>query len=92
MYTILVYDISVEDNGAKRWRRVFKLCKQYLNHVQSSVFEGELTKAQLFELKKKIGLEIDKERDSVLIFTSRDDKWMEKEVVGMEKNDMSNIL
>ena len=40
MYVILVYDISTEGNGQKRWNRVFKLCKQNLIHIQKSVFEG----------------------------------------------------
>ncbi|WP_314794473.1 CRISPR-associated endonuclease Cas2, partial [Eggerthia catenaformis] len=49
MYAILVYDIAKEDMGRKRWNNVFKLCKQYLVHVQNSVFEGEITKANLFK-------------------------------------------
>ena len=42
MYIILVYDIQVE--------RVAKVCKylrQHLNWIQNSVFEGQLTKAQM---------------------------------------------
>ena len=51
MYIILVYDISLEGNGQKRWNRVFKICKQYLTHIQNSVFEGEISKADLFKLE-----------------------------------------
>ena len=45
MYLILVYDIQTDDeDGAKVARTVFKTCKAYLNHIQKSVFEGELSK------------------------------------------------
>ena len=49
MYIILVYDISIEGNGQKRWNRVFKICKQYLTHIQNSVFEGEIDNSKIFE-------------------------------------------
>lgn len=44
MYVVLVYDISLDDNGRKRWSHVFKICKKYLTHIQNSVFEGEISK------------------------------------------------
>lgn len=47
MYVVLVYDISQEKNGAKRWSKVFKISKKYLSHIQNSVFEGEISKPQL---------------------------------------------
>ena len=53
LYVILVYDISVEKNGPRRMRRVFKICKKYLTHIQNSVFEGELTVAKLNKLKSE---------------------------------------
>ena len=82
MYAILVYDIAKEDMGRKRWNNVFKLCKQYLVHVQNSVFEGEITKANLFKLEKEIENEIDNELDSVIIFKSRHERWLDKEILG----------
>lgn len=54
LYVILVYDISVENNGSRRMRRVFKICKKYLTHIQNSVFEGELTVAKLNKLKSEL--------------------------------------
>ncbi|MDO5037396.1 MAG: CRISPR-associated endonuclease Cas2 [Tissierellia bacterium] len=83
MYIILVYDIALDDNGQKRWRRVFKLCKQYLTHVQNSVFEGEILESDLFILEKKIKKEIKESIDSVLIFKSRHERWLEKDVLGL---------
>lgn len=87
MYVILVYDIGIEGNGQKRWNRVFKLCKQNLIHIQKSVFEGEITEANLYKLKKDIEGEIDESTDSVVIFKSRDQRWLDKDVMGMEQDD-----
>ena len=54
MYVVLVYDISVEDKGAKRWRSVFKICKKYLSHIQNSVFEGEISETAMLKLEKEL--------------------------------------
>jgi CRISPR-associated endoribonuclease cas2 len=87
MYVILVYDISQTDKGQKRWNRVFKLCKQYLIHVQNSVFEGEISKANLFKLEHNINDEINQELDSVIIFKSRNERWLDKEILGKSLDD-----
>lgn len=87
MYIILVYDISIQDKGQRRWRRVFKICKQYLNHVQNSVFEGNLRESDLIILKSKLDKEIDKKLDSIIIFKSRSEKWLQKEILGLEIED-----
>ena len=49
MYIILVYDIRVDEKGQKILNKVFKVCKRYLCHIQSSVFEGELSEGQIVE-------------------------------------------
>lgn len=82
MYIVLVYDVSQEENGARRWSRIFKICKKYLTHIQNSVFEGELSKGQLAQLQKELKEYIDKELDSVIIFKSRQEKWLDKEFWG----------
>lgn len=87
MYVILVYDISKIDKGQKRWNKVFKLCKQYLIHVQNSVFEGEISKANLFKLEHDINNEINQEMDSVIIFKSRNERWLDKEILGKRLDD-----
>ena len=68
MYVILVYDISQTDKGQKRWNRVFKLCKQYLIHVQNSVFECVMDQAKCREVKHKLTGLIDKEHDSLRFY------------------------
>lgn len=87
MYCILVYDI-----GEKRVAKMLKLCRQYLNWIQNSVFEGAISEVKLKELKIKAKEIMDIETDSLIIFTSRDEKWLYKEVVGKEKNELDNFL
>lgn len=87
MYVILVYDI-----GEKRVGKMLKLCRQYLNWIQNSVFEGELTPSKLRELKMKASTIMNEDTDSLIIFTSRNEEWLEKEVIGKEKNELTNFL
>ena len=91
MYIVLVYDVSQEENGARRWSRIFKICKKYLTHIQNSVFEGELSKGQLAQLQKELKEYIDKELDSVIIFKSRQEKWSDKEFWG-RKDDLTSFI
>lgn len=91
MYVVLVYNVSQEENGARRWSRIFKICKKYLTHIQNSVFEGELSKAQLAQLQKELNEYIDKELDSVIIFKSRQEKWLDKEFWG-RKDDLTSFI
>ncbi len=93
MYVIGVYDINTETKeGRRRLRQTFKMMKKYLIRIQNSVFEGELTKAKFEELKLKINDIIDDSIDSVIFFKSRNVKWMDKEICGLEKEDTDNFL
>ncbi|MBK7223875.1 MAG: CRISPR-associated endonuclease Cas2 [Saprospiraceae bacterium] len=87
MYIILVYDC-----GEKRVGKMLKLCRQYLNWIQNSVFEGELSDAQLMELEYRCKEIMKREEDSIIIFSSRNQAWMQKKVIGKEKNDLDNFL
>ena len=87
MYIILVYDIE-----AQRVAKMLKLCRQYLHWIQNSVFEGELTEFQLKELNVKAKKIMNKEKDSIIIFKTRNEKWLEKEIIGIEKNEVNNFL
>lgn len=88
MYVILMYDM-----GEKRVGKMLKLCRQYLNWIQNSVFEGEITEVKLKELISKAEFIMnEEEHDSLIVFKSREQKWLEKEVVGYEKNDLDQFL
>ena len=87
MYVIAVYDV-----GQKRVGKMLRLCRQYLNWIQNSVFEGEIAEVQLMELKIKAIAIMDEETDSLIIFKTRQEKWLKKEIVGNEKQNLDNFL
>lgn len=87
MYVILVYDCC-EKNVAK----MLKLCRRYLNWIQNSVFEGEISEVKLKEMLLVADTFIDKDVDSIIVFKSRSEKWLDKEVIGKQQNDLDNFL
>ena len=92
MYVILVYDINLDETGAKVLRNVFKICKKYLSHIQNSTFEGEINISSLNKLQFELYKWIRKDKDSVILFKSRDSKWLNKEFWGMIDDKTSNFL
>ena len=71
---------------------MLKLCRRYLNWIQNSVFEGEISEVRLMELKHEALELMDEEDDSLIIFKARQEKWLEKEIVGKEKQNLDNFL
>jgi len=87
MYVILVYDC-----GERRVVKMLKLCRRYLNWIQNSVFEGEISEVKLKELKLEAQKIMDESYDSLIIFSSRNSRWLEKEIIGQEKNNLDVFL
>jgi CRISPR-associated protein Cas2 len=87
MYYIAVYDINEKKVG-----KALKLFRKYLNWVQNSVFEGNLTEAQLAELKDKAKKLIDPDSDSIIFYAVSDEKWIKRELIGKEKNPTDNFI
>lgn len=92
MYVILIYDIEADKGGAKVSRNIFKICKKYLTHVQKSVFEGEITPALLAKLRAELKVFIRKDQDSVVLFVTRQQKWLTKEFWGVLDEKTSNFF
>jgi len=86
MYLILVYDIE-----QKRVSKVMKICREYLDHVQNSVFEGEITSAGFKEIQSRINGVIDKNADSVIIYELWKDNF-KRNIIGVEKKEIDNFL
>jgi CRISPR-associated protein Cas2 len=63
-----------------------------LNWVQNSAFEGELSLAQLEEVKVGVRDLIKPEEDSIYFYLMRDKKWLKREVIGVEKNPVEVVL
>ncbi len=87
MYVILMYDIN-----QKRVGKMLKLCRQYLSWIQNSVFEGDITEVKLQELISKAEKIIDNDGDSIIIFKSRNERWLDKQIVGQEKSSVDIFL
>jgi len=87
MYVIVAYDVAVERLDAVR-----KTLKQYLNWVQNSAFEGELTEGRLEELSMRIRDVIDEKADSVICYTLSNPKWLKKRVIGIEKGEVTHVV
>jgi len=86
MYYIAVYDVA-----QKRVGKMLKLFRKYLHHIQNSVFEGELSEADYLRLKSEIKKFYKDEEDSVIFF-SMNGKYLEKEIIGVEKKSASNFI
>jgi CRISPR-associated protein Cas2 len=87
MYVIAVYDVD-----QKRCGKMLKLCRKYLHHIQNSVFEGEITEGKLEEMRLKAKRIMKDDVDSLIIFKSRNEKWLDKEIYGTDKRPVENLL
>lgn len=87
MYVILVYDVN-----QKRVGKMLKLCRKYLNWIQNSVFEGEITEVKLKELVSKALKNMEKDKDSIIVFKSKNENWLKKEIIGKEKCSIDKFL
>lgn len=87
MYIIIVYDIE-----QKRVAKVCKYLRRYLNWVQNSVFEGELTEAKLKEIKMGLKSRIKKDADSILFYGVREQTLIKRETMGIEKNPTDTFI
>lgn len=83
----MVYDVNV-----KRVNKVLKLARKYLNWVQNSVLEGEITEAKFFKLKSELQKVINEDEDSVIFYTFRTKLYTSREVIGKEKGSLDFII
>ncbi len=75
---LITYDVETQDRpGRKRLRNVAKMCEDYGQRVQNSVFECVLEPGKFTELKFRLIDTIDKEKDS-LRFYYLGSKWSGK--------------
>lgn len=86
MFVVLIYDIN-----QKRVGKALKVCRKYLQHVQRSAFEGQITEANLKKLKYELAKIINPETDSVCIYKTEYLYSVTKEQIGLII-DTSNIF
>ncbi|GAB4133979.1 MAG: CRISPR-associated endonuclease Cas2 [Ignavibacteriales bacterium] len=88
VFYIAVYDITVP----KRLAKALKVFRRYMNWVQNSAFEGELTAKQFQNLKSEISEIINKDKDSVIFYHAEEQKHIGKKVLGIEKNEITKFF
>ena len=87
MFVILVYDV-----GEKRVGKVLKRCRKYLNWVQNSVLEGEISDASLKKLKMELERILEPEEDSIIFYMLRTTRYSEREIMGLRKGGQDLII
>ena|SRR5665647_1056099 len=98
MYMVLIYDIQLSQNkdrhqeDARVLRVVFKTCKKYLSHIQKSVFEGEISRAQYETLSYELKAILRKDQDSCIVFVARNNVWMKKEFITKQIDQTSQFI
>ena len=66
---LVTYDVNTEtESGKRRLRRVAKICENYGQRVQNSVFECLVDPAQWTTLRHRLIDETDQDRDSLRFY------------------------
>lgn len=66
MMVLITYDVNTSsEDGKRRLRKVARICQNYGQRVQLSVFECIITAAQLRTLQAQLDKVIDKNTDSL---------------------------
>lgn len=69
MMVLVSYDVATEGNaGARRLRKVAKICTNYGQRVQYSVFECIVDPAQWVAMKQQLITAIDEDQDSLRFY------------------------
>lgn len=69
MLILVTYDVStIEKAGQQRLRRVAKVCQNFGQRVQFSVFECQVNEMQYEEILSTLGGIIDEKEDSLRIY------------------------
>lgn len=84
---IIVYDV-----GEERVNKVRIYLKQYLNWVQNSVLEGELTEAEYMKVMNGLRDVIDESLDNVICYKTKDRKYLAIDEIGTKKAEITTII
>lgn len=78
MMVLITYDVNTEnDAGKKRLRKIAKVCENYGQRVQNSVFECLIDPARLKHLQARLENLMDKDKDS-LRYYYLGNQWRER--------------
>jgi CRISPR-associated protein Cas2 len=83
MYILVTYDVdTTSEKGQKRLRQVARVCKNYGQRVQNSVFECEVTEALYTVLKSELYSIMDDKLDSIRFYHLNKNKNHSIETLG----------
>lgn len=89
MQVLITYDVeTITPAGKKRLRQVAKVCLDYGQRVQNSVFELNIYPADLVKIKNKLENIIDPQKDSIRIYNLG--KNWERRVESLGRDDTYN--
>lgn len=94
MLVLITYDVNTTSpNGAKRLSHVAKICTNYGQRVQNSVFECILDNTQFVMIKNKLKEAIDPGKDSIRYYILGEKFKNRVEHIGVQKSfDLSGTL
>ncbi len=86
MMMLVTYDVDFSnEKGAKRLRKVARICEKFGVRVQNSVFEMLIDPAQLADVKNRISKVIDIKADSVRFYNLGKNWEHRVEILGTDK-------
>ena len=86
MLVLVCYDVATSTaRGARRLRRVARVCEAYGQRVQYSVFECEVDPAQWEEFKSKLSKVLDPKTDSLRFYLLGANWERRVETIGLRK-------
>jgi len=75
MLILITYDVNTETaDGRRRLRKVAKVCQDYGQRVQNSVFECEMDAALLLKVKDRLLRLVDLQMDSLRFYMLGNDR------------------
>ncbi len=87
MILLITYDINVtSDNGKNRLRKVAKICTNYGQRVQNSVFECKVNEAEFLIIKKQLTDVIDRNMDSLRFYRLGDNYDKKVQQIGAKQS------
>jgi len=87
VFVILVYDVN-----QKRVGKILKIARKYLNWVQNSVLEGEISEANLKKLRSELIRTMNIQEDSAILYQLRTTKYSKRELIGVKKGGEDIII
>lgn len=87
LLVLITYDVSTSSiGGTKRLRKVSKVCQNYGQRVQNSVFECVVDSTQFSTLKIKLSAIINEEQDSLRFYRLGDNYQSKVEHIGIKES------